>query len=162
MSDFQPLKMSGIHAKWGWFVALGVALLVFGIIAFANLMVATAASVFYVGLLMLMGGVIHLIHAFQVKGWENILFWTLSGVLYLLAGIIAFQNPNLTAAVLTLMMAVALVIAGVSRIWLGLKLRPEKLGLGGRRGCRHRTGGLHHRAWLAGQQHLGAGPFPVD
>lgn len=126
MSDFQPLKMPDIHAKWGWFVALGAALLFFGVIAFANLMVATAASVFYVGLLMLMGGVIHLIHAFQVKGWENILFWTLSGVLYLLAGIIAFQNPNLTAAVLTLMMAIALVITGISRMWLGFKLRPLK------------------------------------
>lgn len=126
MSDFQPMKMPSIHAKWGWFVALGAALLFFGILAFGNLMVATAASVFYVGLLMLMGGVIHLVHAFQVKGWENILFWTLSGVLYLLAGIIAFQNPNLTAAVLTLLMAMALVIAGIARLWLALKLRPLK------------------------------------
>lgn len=123
--DFRPLKTSGIRSKWGWFLALGLLLLAFGIVAFGNLLLATVASVFYVGILMLMGGVIHLVHAFQVKGWDQILFWALSGILYTLAGVIAFQNPDLTAAVLTLLMAVALLVSGIFRIWVGLKLRPQ-------------------------------------
>ncbi|MDS7596418.1 HdeD family acid-resistance protein [Agrobacterium tumefaciens] len=124
--SLNPLGFSPLKEKWGWFLALGLVLLTFGVIALGNLLVATIASVFYVGVMMLMGGILHLLHAFQVKGWENILFWTLSGLLYAIAGVIAFQNPDLTAAVLTLVMAVSLVIAGAFRIYVGLKLKPAK------------------------------------
>ena len=52
--------------KWGWFVALGVLLLIFGGIAFGNLFIATVASVYVVGWLMLMAGIIEIIHAFGI------------------------------------------------------------------------------------------------
>lgn len=117
---FSPLR-----AKWGWFLTLGLVLLAFGVIALGNLLVATVASVFYVGIMMLMGGILQLLHAFQVKGWESVLFWTLSGLLYAIAGVIAFQNPDLTAAVLTLLMAISLVVAGVFRLVVGFRLKPS-------------------------------------
>ncbi|SMF47503.1 Uncharacterized membrane protein HdeD, DUF308 family [Xaviernesmea oryzae] len=119
-------SISMVRDKWGWFLALGILLLVFGIIAFANLFVATVASVFYIGMMMLIGGVAYLVHAFQVKGWEQILFWALSGVLYTIAGLLAFWNPALTAVVLTFLMAVALVVAGIFRLWVGFRMRPMK------------------------------------
>jgi uncharacterized membrane protein HdeD (DUF308 family) len=119
--EIQP---SDLHAKWGWFVALGVLLVIFSFIAFANLFAATVVSVFYVGMLMLVGGIVYLTHAFQVRGWDQILSWALSGVLYTLAGIFAFVNPVLASAAFTLLLAVALVIAGVFRIWIGRQLRP--------------------------------------
>ena len=49
------------QAKWGWFVGLGVLLLILGGIAFGNLFVATVASVYVVGWLMLMAGVIEIL-----------------------------------------------------------------------------------------------------
>src|ERR1700750_2214506 len=64
--------------KWGWFVALGVVLLIFGIIAFGNLFIATVASVFVVGWLMLMAGIIEILHAFGVKTWGRFFYWLLS------------------------------------------------------------------------------------
>ncbi len=66
-------------------LSLGVLLLVCGLIALGNLMLATVVSVYYVGMLMLFGGVIYLVHAFQVRGWDHVLFWILSGLLYVLA-----------------------------------------------------------------------------
>lgn len=124
--SLNPLGFSPLKAKWGWFLALGLVLLTFGVIALGNLLVATVASVFYVGVMMLMGGALQLIHAFQVKGWGNAVFWVLSGLLYAVAGVIAFQNPDLTAAVLTLLMAISLVVAGVFRIFFGFRLKPAK------------------------------------
>jgi len=50
----------------------------------------------------------------------------LSGVLYLLAGFFAFENPLLASAVLTLFLAIALLVAGVFRIWVGWRMRPVK------------------------------------
>ena len=53
--------------KWGWFVALGVLVLIFGGIAFGNLFIATVASVYVVGWLMLMAGVIEIIHGLGLE-----------------------------------------------------------------------------------------------
>ncbi|EUB95416.1 protein of unknown function DUF308 membrane [Rhizobium sp. CF080] len=119
-------SVSTVRDKWGWFLALGILLLVFGFIALANLFVATVASVFYIGMMMLVGGVAYLVHAFQVKGWDHILFWAASGILYTIAGLLAFWNPALTAVIVTFFMAVALIVAGLFRIWVGFKMRPMR------------------------------------
>jgi uncharacterized membrane protein HdeD (DUF308 family) len=83
-------------------------------------------SVYYVGMLMLVGGIIYLVHAFQVRGWDQLLFWALSGVLYVLAGVFAFMNPILASAALTLFLSIALLIAGIFRVWIGWRMRPLK------------------------------------
>lgn len=113
-----------LKEKWGWFVALGVALIMGGGIAFGNVMAATVASVYYVGMIMLIGGVLHLMQAFRVKKWESVFYWILSGACYTVAGVFAFLNPLLASAALTLLMAVALIVAGALRIWTGFRLRP--------------------------------------
>ncbi len=117
---------SAMRNKWGWFVGLGILLLICGGIALGNLFIATVASVYYIGMLMLIGGVVHLAHAFQVRGWEHILFWVLSGLLYTIAGVLAFANPLLASEALTLFLAIALLIAGTFRVWVGRKLKPER------------------------------------
>jgi uncharacterized membrane protein HdeD (DUF308 family) len=66
------------------------------------------------------------VHAFQVRTWEHILTWVLSGLLYTIAGICAFANPVLTSTVLTLLLAVTLVVAGVLRIWVGRRLKSSR------------------------------------
>lgn len=114
------------RAKWGWFVALGVLLLIFGGIAFGNLFIATVASVYLVGWMMLFAGVVEIIHAFGVKTWGRFFYWLLSGLLYAVAGFFAFYNPLLASAVLTFLLAVALVASGVLRLWVGYQQRAEK------------------------------------
>ncbi|MFC4624347.1 HdeD family acid-resistance protein [Daeguia caeni] len=120
----QSLMPSEVSSKWGWFVALGVALLVLGGIAFGNLVVATVVSVYYVGMMMLIAGVIEIIHAFGVKSWGQFFFWVLSGLLYAAAGVIAFINPILAAGVLTFLLAAALLGSGIFRIYQGFKSKP--------------------------------------
>jgi uncharacterized membrane protein HdeD (DUF308 family) len=114
------------RAKWGWFVALGVLLLIFGGIAFGNLFIATVASVYVVGWLMLMAGIVEIIHAFGVKTWGRLFYWLLSGLLYAIAGFFAFYNPVLASAVFTFLLAVALIAAGLLRIWVGYQHRAEQ------------------------------------
>jgi uncharacterized membrane protein HdeD (DUF308 family) len=120
ISDQLPQgTLAEMRSKWGWFVALGVLVLVLGIIAAGNLLVAPVASVFFVGSLMIVAGVIEIVHAFGVKTWGTFFWWLLSGILYVIAGILAFTNPLLTTAVLTLLLAVSLIASGLLRIWIG-------------------------------------------
>ncbi len=55
--SFGPVpSLEPLRAKWGWIVALGIVYLVAGLIALSSVVTATVASVFVVGIMMLVGG----------------------------------------------------------------------------------------------------------
>ena len=116
-------EIETLRAKWGWIVALGVIYSVAGFIALGSVLTATVASVFIVGIMMLIAGVAEVINAFQVKTWGKFLFWVLLGVLYIVAGFVTFENPLLAAALLTLLLACALIVSGIMRIILGFSMK---------------------------------------
>jgi uncharacterized membrane protein HdeD (DUF308 family) len=121
-----PGPASGVaplRAKWGWIVALGVVYFVVGLIALGSVVIATAASVLVVGVMMVIAGVAEVINAFQVKSWGKFLLWLLLGALYIVAGIIAFDNPLLAAVVLTLLLGATLVACGIVRIVLAFGMQ---------------------------------------
>lgn len=114
-------RVGELRAKWGWFVGLGILMLIVSVIALYNLLVATIASVYLVGIMMLFAGGFEIAHAFGVKSWGGFFLWLLGGLLYAIAGIVAFTNPLLASAVLTLLLAASLVASGVVRAWIGFK-----------------------------------------
>jgi uncharacterized membrane protein HdeD (DUF308 family) len=73
--------------------------------------------------MMVIAGVAEIINAFQIKSWGGFLMWLLLGALYVVAGFIAFSNPLLAAAVLTLLLGVALVVSGITRIIIAFSMR---------------------------------------
>src|SRR5260370_7499431 len=77
-SDMAPLR-----AKWGWIVALGVVYLLAGLVALGSVVMATVASVFVVGVMMIIAGVAEVFSAFQIKTWVKFLLRVLLGVLYI-------------------------------------------------------------------------------
>ncbi|ASY62037.1 hypothetical protein SJ05684_c05730 [Sinorhizobium sojae CCBAU 05684] len=121
---FEAGNGDAVAGKWAWFVALGVLLIMAGGIAFGNLLMATVASVYYVGVIMLIGGLLNLGQAFRVKDWGGFIYWMLSGAFYAAAGLFTFVNPLLASSVLTLLLAIALIAAGAFRVWVGFRLSP--------------------------------------
>ena len=115
--------LAPLRAKWGWIVALGVVYVIAGVIALGSVVMATIASVYVVGIMMLIAGVFEVISAFQIKTWGRFLFWLALGVLYIIAGFVAFDNPLLTAVWLTLILGAALVASGIVRIFLGFNMQ---------------------------------------
>ena len=123
----QPLASSSglepLRAKRGWIVALGIIYLVAGLVALGSVVMATIASVFVVGIMMLIAGVAEVINAFQIKSWGRFLIWLLLGVLYIVAGFLTFENPLLAAALLTLLLGVSLTASGIMRVILGFGMK---------------------------------------
>src|SRR6202167_6683440 len=112
-----------LRAKSGWIIALGVVYIIAGIIALGSVALATVASVFVVGIMMVIAGVAEVINAFQIKTWGKFLLWLLLGALYVVAGFLTFENPLLAAAILTLFLGVALIASGITRIVLALSMQ---------------------------------------
>jgi uncharacterized membrane protein HdeD (DUF308 family) len=119
-SDIAPLR-----AKWGWIVALGVVYVITGFVALGSVVLATVATVFVVGVMMIIAGVAEVINAFQLKTWGRFVLWALLGLLYIIAGFLTFENPALAAVLLTLMLGVSLVASGAMRIFLAFSMKRE-------------------------------------
>jgi uncharacterized membrane protein HdeD (DUF308 family) len=124
-NSYTGSEMAPLRAKWGWIVALGVIYIIAGFVALGSIVIATAASVLVVGIMMIVAGVAEIINAFQIKSWGKRLIWALLGVLYIVAGFVAFENPLLAAVLLTLMLGASLVISGIVRIILAFSMKRE-------------------------------------
>jgi len=107
-------------SAWGWFIALGVVLIVLGALAFFNLPAATTVSVYAVGIFMLVGAGAQLGVAFLIRSGLGILL--LNALLYGAAGVLTIANPTLAEKTLTLLLGFALIFSGVMRIWWSLVL----------------------------------------
>jgi uncharacterized membrane protein HdeD (DUF308 family) len=120
--DVNP-TLEPLRAKSGWIIALGVLYIIAGLIALGSVAVATVASVFVVGVMMLIAGVAEVFNAFQIKSWGKFLLWLLLGALYIVAGLATFENPILAAAFLTLLLGVSLTASGIVRIVLAFSMK---------------------------------------
>jgi uncharacterized membrane protein HdeD (DUF308 family) len=112
-----------LHGKWGWIVALGVVFVFAGFVALGSVVLATVVSVTYVGVMMLLAGIVEIVSAFQMKSWGKFFLWIALGILYAFAGLFTFENPLLVAGVLTLILGAALVATGIMRIYLAFQMQ---------------------------------------
>ncbi|AQS40738.1 MAG: Hypothetical protein BHV28_00110 [Candidatus Tokpelaia hoelldobleri] len=117
------LRERNINVEWGWFLALGVILLLFGFVACINLVSATVVSAWFVGIMVFFAGIAQLIHACNVTKWGQFFLWLLAGLLYIAAGIACFFHPLGAAMVITFMLAFTLIAAGIMRIIIGVRIR---------------------------------------
>jgi uncharacterized membrane protein HdeD (DUF308 family) len=108
--------LSGLGRKWGWFLVLGIVLIVLGTVALSAPWVATLASVVVLGWLILAGGIVETVSSFWAMNWNGFLMHLLSGVLSIVVGVLIVGHPLGSAAGLTLLLAVMFLTGGVFRV----------------------------------------------
>jgi len=104
-----------IHDSWGWFVALGIALIVLGGACILGEVTATLATVLAFGWLLIVGAVVALVQAFQVRTWSGFFLFFLSALLRGFTGYLLVRYPLAGAFSLTLVLASFFVVGGVFR-----------------------------------------------
>jgi uncharacterized membrane protein HdeD (DUF308 family) len=118
-----PAASREIKRHSGWFVALGVALIVLGVIALGALGFVTLASVLLFGWLLVIGGIMQIVHAFRVRQWGGFTRHLLGGVLSLVVGLLIVANPAAGALSLTLLLAAFFMVGGIFRIVSAVSFR---------------------------------------
>jgi len=113
-----------------WFLVVGIALVILGIVAIGSAVAMTIVSVLFLGGLLIIGGIFEVIHGFSHRPWSGFFINLLGGVLYAVAGLVMVSNPALAAVTLTLVIAVMLIVAGLFRLFIAFSTP------------------LHHRGWL--------------
>jgi len=115
-----------VGKSWGWMLALGILFIVLGTIGLGMPVFVTGVSILFLGALLLVGGGVQLVNAFQCKGWKSVIWHVLIALLYIAAGAIMVFEPLRSALPLTAMLGGVLLGIGVLRIIMGFQQRGEK------------------------------------
>ena len=104
------------RSRSGWDIVWGLLLVVAGIAILVHAVAATAISVFFLGWLAVIGGLVGLVAGLFRIGKGG--FWPaiISGALLLVLGIVILRNPAVTVATLTLLAGTVFLIGGVIRL----------------------------------------------
>lgn len=116
-------EVHDLKASWGWFLALGVLLILAGTAAIGYSMLTTIFAVVVLGTFALIAAGAEIASAVWSRRWEGTMVHLLTGVLYAVAGFLLITRPAQMAAALTLVMAVVFLVSGAFRIALALTLR---------------------------------------
>jgi uncharacterized membrane protein HdeD (DUF308 family) len=112
-----------IRRKWGWFLVLGIALIVLGATALAVPQLATLTSVSLFGWLVVWGGVFEAVAVFAARKWIGVFLHLLSGILSIVVGALMVTHPDAAAGALTLLLAAFFLIGGFFRVGAAVMVR---------------------------------------
>ena len=105
-----------LETGWRTLAMAGGVIGLLGVLAIA-FPLATGLSITYgIGLLLVVGGVVHGAHAFTARGWRGSLWQLTLGVVSVLAGLVVLANPILGLASLTLLVIAYLLVDGVAEL----------------------------------------------
>ncbi len=99
---------------------LGVIAIILGILCMIMPGLTTLSVITMVGIMVLLGGIVRMVWAFQAGSLGKGLLVFAVGGLTLVAGIILLANPLFAASILTLMLALYFIVDGVSEIVAGM------------------------------------------
>ncbi len=108
-------ELEAIRGRWGWLLALGILLVVFGMVAIALPMLASLATALALGVTLILGGVVQLVGAFWTRDWSGFFLVLLMGVLYAVVGVLLLNRPVEAILALTLLLAAMLLVGGAFR-----------------------------------------------
>jgi uncharacterized membrane protein HdeD (DUF308 family) len=95
-------RLDAVRRSRGWFIALGAALMILGVLAVAVPLVATRATTIFLGWVLIVVGVVHGIHALQSRTWQGFPWAVLSAGVHIAAGVLLLAFPIAGTLTLTL------------------------------------------------------------
>jgi uncharacterized membrane protein HdeD (DUF308 family) len=117
-----------LSRDFGWLAALGVILVLAGLVGLVYTGVATLTSMILFGWLLLIGGVVGLLHAVQARGSNFFWLGVVVAALNIAAGVVVIVRPEAAAAALTMFAALLFLTGGVFRLAGSLVVRGPQFG----------------------------------
>ena len=102
----------------GWYIALGIGLILAGIVMIGRPLYAGVALTTLLGMLFIFAGVLYLLNTFMAMSAGGALFRILLGLINIGAGAWLLTRPIQGLQALTVVLGVALVLSGISKLML--------------------------------------------
>jgi len=115
-----------ISESWGWFLALGILLILAGVAAIAFPLLSTIATKIMLGWIFLIAGVVMAVHAFSIQQWRGFLMELLLAVLYIVVGGWLAFFPFTGIITLTILLAALFLAEGVLEVIMAMRVRAHE------------------------------------
>ncbi len=116
-------RMTEFTGRWGWYLALGVFLVILGFIADGAAVATTMLTVVALGWILLAAGAGLVILSFLTGRWSGFLLTLAAGVLSIIAGIELLSYPVSGAVAINMIIGTILVVAGIFRFVAAVTMR---------------------------------------
>ncbi|MFE0255618.1 HdeD family acid-resistance protein [Streptomyces sp. NPDC059010] len=113
---------------FGWLAALGVILVVAGVVGLLYTGFATLTSMLLFGWLLLIGGIVGLLHAVQARGSNFFWLGVAVAALNIAAGVVVIRRPEAAAEALAMFAALLFLTGGLFRVVGSLVVRGPQFG----------------------------------
>ena len=108
----------------GWFIALGIIMILLGLLAIALPFATTLAVAILLGWIILIAGIVQIVNAFKSSGALGLLLELLLGILHIFVGIMLLRNLLAGVITLTFVVGILIFINGAFRVIQAFQLRP--------------------------------------
>jgi uncharacterized membrane protein HdeD (DUF308 family) len=115
-------ELHRMRDNWGRLLALGVALIILGLLALGSEFTTLAVMLTF-AVLLLVSGVVEIAAAFLARRWSGFFLHLLFGILYFIVGLLMIEHPGVAADALTLVLAASFLAGGLLRIVVALTSR---------------------------------------
>jgi len=103
------------RSSWGWVLALGILLVLVGVVCIIGDVTATFVTVMAFGWLLLISGIVSLVQAFRMHSWHGFFLYLLSALLRGFTGFLLIRYPTAGAVAVTLIIASFFIVSGLFR-----------------------------------------------
>ncbi len=114
------------QVKPGWGIAVGILVIILGVIAIARPFFASIASALVFGWVFILAGIVQIVHAFQSRRDGHITWKLIIGILYLLAGILIVANPFQGVITLALVLGITIFMQSAIQVVMAFRMRPSR------------------------------------
>ena len=119
----QAVDLGEMRKNAGWMIVLGFLMMLAGVFAVMTPWLMAAWIVMLIGIVLCVGGVAEMAHAFRATDAK---FWHfLFGLLGLIAGLIMLFRPGSGFAFFTLVLTWFFILEGVGNIGLAMRMKPR-------------------------------------
>lgn len=120
--------IESVRKNWGWFLALGILLILLGCSIIGSSYFATLFSMFVFGIFLLCAGVVQVFQGFMAQKWSGLFLSLFLGILYIVTGFLCLVRPETAAISMTLWIAGFCFIAGIFKMLAAVLIRFEQWG----------------------------------
>ena len=115
--------LAELSSNWGWYFALGLFLVVLGVLASGMAVATTMLSVIVLGWILVGAGAGLVLLSFLTGRWSGFLLSLAAGVLSIIAGFDMLRYPVSSAVAVTMIIGTVLVVAGIFRSVASIAMR---------------------------------------
>ena len=117
--------MPGLEASWRSLEIAGGIIAVLGLLGILCPYVTSVSISLLLGGALVVGGLVHVAHAFRARGWRGFAGQAALAIVYSFAGLSLLANPVLGLTTLTLLLIAYLLLSGVVEAVIGLQIRGD-------------------------------------